>query len=63
MTLPNVFNHIPMGQFWGSLFFVFMTFAAFSTVLAVFETIVSSVSELTGWEPYSYVIERAPIAE
>ena len=49
MTLPNVFNHIPMGQFWGSLFFVFMTFAAFSTVLAVFETIVSSVSELTGW--------------
>ena len=50
MTLPNVFNHIPMGQFWGSLFFVFMTFAAFSTVLAVFETIVSSVSELTGWD-------------
>ena len=49
MTLPNVFNHIPMGQFWGSLFFVFMTFAAFSTVLAVFETIASCVSELTGW--------------
>jgi len=49
MTLPNVFNNIPMGQFWGSLFFLFMTFAAFSTVLAVFENIVSCVSELTGW--------------
>ncbi|MBR4078090.1 MAG: sodium-dependent transporter, partial [Oscillospiraceae bacterium] len=35
--------------FWGSLFFVFMTFAALSTVLAVFENIVSMVSELTGW--------------
>lgn len=49
MTLPNVFNHLPMGRFWGSLFFVFMTFAAYSTVLAVFENIVSCVSELTGW--------------
>jgi len=50
MTLPNVFNHLPMGRFWGSLFFVFMTFAAYSTVLAVFENIVSCVSELTGWD-------------
>ena len=50
MTLPNVFNHITLGRFWGSLFFLFMTFAAFSTVLAVFENIVSCVSELTGWE-------------
>lgn len=49
MTLPNVFNHLPMGRFWGSLFFVFMTFAAYSTVLAVFENIVCCVSELTGW--------------
>ena len=49
MTLPNVFNNIAMGRLWGSLFFVFMTFAAFSTVLAVFENIVSMVSELTGW--------------
>ena len=49
MTLPNVFNHITLGRFWGSLFFLFMTFAAFSTVLAVFENIVSCVSELTGW--------------
>ncbi len=49
MTLPNVFNHLPMGQFWGSLFFLFMTFAAYSTVLAVFENIISCVSELTSW--------------
>ena len=49
MTLPNVFNNLPMGQFWGSLFFLFMTFAAYSTVLAVFENIVACVSELTGW--------------
>ncbi|MDY4508194.1 MAG: sodium-dependent transporter [Candidatus Faecousia sp.] len=49
MTLPNVFNHITLGRFWGSLFFLFLTFAAFSTVLAVFENIVCCVSELTGW--------------
>ncbi len=49
MTLPNVFNHLAGGRFWGSLFFVFMSFAAFSTVLAVFEDIVTCVSELTGW--------------
>lgn len=49
ITLPNVFNHIALGRFWGSLFFLFLTFAAFSTVLAVFENIVSCVSELTLW--------------
>lgn len=49
ITLPNIFNHIPLGRMWGSLFFVFMTFAAFSTVLAVFENIIACVSELTNW--------------
>lgn len=48
-TLPNVFNNLPGGRVWGSLFFVFMTFAAYSTVLAVLENIVSCVCELTGW--------------
>ena len=48
-TLPNVFNDLPMGRLWGTLFFLFMTFAAYSTVLAVFENIVSCVMELTGW--------------
>lgn len=49
ITLPNIFNNIPLGRMWGSLFFVFMTFAAFSTVLAVFENIIACVSELTHW--------------
>lgn len=49
ITLPNVFNNLHMGRLWGSLFFLFMTFAAFSTVLAVFENIVCCVSELTLW--------------
>lgn len=48
ITLPNIFNHIPMGRLWGSLFFVFMSFAAFSTILAVFENIISCGMELTG---------------
>ena len=48
-TLPNVFNDLPMGRLWGTLFFLFMTFAAYSTGLAVFENIVSCVMELTGW--------------
>ena len=49
ITLPNIFNHIPMGKLWGSLFFIFMSFAAFSTFLAVFENIISCGMELTGW--------------
>ena len=49
ITLPNIFNHIPMGKLWGSLFFIFMSFAAFSTILAVFENIISYGMELTGW--------------
>lgn len=38
-----------MGKLWGSLFFIFMSFAAFSTILAVFENIISCGMELTGW--------------
>lgn len=48
-TLPPVFNSLPMGRLWGTLFFLFMTFAAFSTVLAVFENIASCTMEKTGW--------------
>lgn len=48
ITLPNVFNAMPGGRVWGALFFVFMTFAAFSTVIAVFENIIALTSELTG---------------
>lgn len=48
ITLPNVFNHMFMGRLWGSLFFLFMTFAAVSTVIAVFQNIVSFATDLTG---------------
>ena len=49
ITLPNIFNNIPLGRLWGSLFFVFMSFAALSTVLAVFENIISCTRDLFGW--------------
>lgn len=48
-TLPNIFNHMPLGRLWGALFFVFMTFAAFSTVIGVFENIIAMFMDLTGW--------------
>lgn len=49
ITLPNIFNHIMLGRLWGSLFFLFMSFAALSTVLAVFENIISCNIDLFGW--------------
>ena len=49
-TMATVFNNMNGGRVWGSLFFLFMVFAAFSTVLAVFEMILACVRELTGWE-------------
>ncbi len=49
ITLPNIFNHLPLGRLWGSLFFLFMFFAAFSTVLAVFEVLIACTCDLTGW--------------
>ena len=48
ITLPNVFNNMPGGRFWGTLFFLFMSFAAASTVIAVFQNIVSFATDLTG---------------
>lgn len=48
ITLPNIFANMPLGRFWGSLFFLFMSFAALSTVLAVFENIICCGMELTG---------------
>ena len=49
ITLPNVFNEMPTGRLWGSLFFVFMSFAALTTVIAVFENILSFSIEKWGW--------------
>ena len=48
-TMATVFNNMAGGRIWGSLFFLFMVFAAFSTVLAVFENILACVREMTGW--------------
>lgn len=48
-TMATVFVHMQGGRFWGTLFFLFMVFAALSTELAVFENILSSVRERTGW--------------
>lgn len=49
ITLPNVFNAMPGGRVWGSLFFIFMTFAAMSTIIAVFENIISFAMDSFGW--------------
>ena len=48
-TMATVFNNMVGGRFWGTLFFLFMTFAAFSTELAVFENILAGIREMTGW--------------
>ena len=49
VTLPNVFLHMPGGRIWGSLFFLFMTFASFSTVIAVIENILSTCMDTFRW--------------
>ncbi|MBE7047220.1 MAG: sodium-dependent transporter [Ruminococcaceae bacterium] len=48
-TLPNVFNAMPGGRIWGTLFFLFMVFAALSTVVAVFENIIAFGMDKWGW--------------
>ena len=50
ITLPSVFNHMPNGRLWGTCFFIFMAFAAISTVIAVFENIVKMTHDATEWE-------------
>lgn len=50
ITLPNVFNYMAGGRIWGICFFVFMSFAALSTVIAVFENIIAIAIDLFGWE-------------
>ncbi|MDY4431366.1 sodium-dependent transporter [Evtepia sp.] len=49
VTLPNVFNNMSLGNLWGGMFFLFMTFAALSTVFAVFENILACCMDLFGW--------------
>lgn len=56
VTLPNIFNQMAGGKIWGTLFFVFMTFAALSTIIAVFENTVSFMIDLKGWSRKKSVI-------
>lgn len=49
VTLPSVFEQMWMGQLWGTLFFLFMSFAALSTIIAVFENLLSFSMDLWGW--------------
>lgn len=49
VTLPNIFNNMPLGQLWGALFFIFLFFAALTTIIAVFENIVSCFTDLFNW--------------
>lgn len=50
VTLPNVFNHMAGGRIWGTAFFIFMSFAALSTIVAVFENIIAFYMDMAGWE-------------
>lgn len=61
ITLPNIFNNLPLGRLWGSLFFVFMSFAALSTVLAVFENIISCNMDLFGFSRKKACLINAPL--
>ena len=56
MTLPNVFVNMKGGRIWGSLFFLFMQFASFSTVIAVFENLISFCCDTFGWNRKKSVI-------
>ena len=50
ITLPSVFINMLGGRIWGTLFFLFMTFASFSTVIAVFENLIASCMDNFGWD-------------
>ncbi len=56
ITLPNVFVNMPGGRLWGALFFLFMTFASFTTVIAVFENLLASCIDNFGWSRRKAVI-------
>ena len=58
VTLPNVFNTMAAGNIWGALFFLFMSFAAFSTVLAVFQNIVAMSRELWNWKKTQAIVRN-----
>jgi NSS family neurotransmitter:Na+ symporter len=59
LTLPNIFNAMPLGQLWGVFFYIFMVFAALSTVIAVFENIISFAIDLFGCSRKKAVLVNA----
>ncbi len=59
VTLPNMFNQMPEGRLWGALFFLFMSFAALSTVIAVFENIVACFMDKFGLSRHKAVFLMA----
>lgn len=56
ITLPQIFVNMAGGRLWGALFFLFMTFASFSTVIAVFENLLASAQDNFGWSRGKAVI-------
>ena len=61
ITLPNIFNQMAGGRIWGSLFFLFMFFAALSTVVAVFENITAFAMDLRGWSRRKSVLVNGAV--
>ena len=61
VALPNIFINMPMGQLWGGLFFLFMTFASFSTVTAVFESLIGNCMDNFGWGRKKSVLILLPL--
>lgn len=59
ITLPNIFEQMWLGRLWGTLFFIFMSFAALSTVVAVFETIICWWMDQFGWTRKKAVLVNA----
>ena len=59
VTLPIVLNQMPLGQLWGALFFLFMSFAALSTIIAVFENLISFVMDKWGLDRKTAVVRMA----
>ena len=61
ITLPSVFSQMPVGQLWGTLFFLFMSFAALSTIIAVFENLISWSMDKWNWTRKTAVARTAII--
>ncbi|MCI8586347.1 MAG: sodium-dependent transporter [Lachnospiraceae bacterium] len=59
ITLPNIFAQMPFGFLWSALFFLFLTFAALSTIIAVFENIIAFDMDLFGWSRQKSVLVSA----